>query len=193
MTSLRLRNGKRFRSQICFRLEPLTRPSALEGHALSWPNSRRTRRSASLQSIAPISLISLLPSVFCLLHSEFSPRAAPSSRGLGHQILNLGTRVRLPLGPPISNVNVCKGFCGNAATTPSRTPDRNIPAGIPAYCLARLCPGAGEGGQHHGHRHTRGHQCGVESAVGSRRVASTLPLAGMATSARLRGKVWRVA
>src|SRR5205823_13226318 len=28
------------------------------------------------------------------------PRVAPSSRGLGHQILNLGTRVRIPLGPP---------------------------------------------------------------------------------------------
>ena len=26
---------------------------------------------------------------------------APSSRGLGHQILNLGTRVRIPLGPPL--------------------------------------------------------------------------------------------
>jgi hypothetical protein len=30
----------------------------------------------------------------------FPTSTAPSSRGLGHQILNLGTRVRIPLGPP---------------------------------------------------------------------------------------------
>lgn len=60
-------------------------------------------------------------------------QVAPSSRGLGHQILNLGTRVRIPLGPPLSNANARKGFCNHTAALREHATGRNIPVRIPGH------------------------------------------------------------